>query len=351
MSKVDKHFFRIAAAVLTLSLSACGSIFGDEGVFRDRSEDYKQAPQIAPVELPDGMKSAEMEDIYVIPPVQDAYLDDEEFEVPRPTPLGSSATQELVRIQRLGLDSWILVGVAPGQVWPQVRNFISASGMQVARADARAGTMESNWVTLEGRPLSSRFRFRMEQGVQRGTSELHVLQMNQRGGEELWPAESDDASQEAEMLRALAQYMADSAETAPVSMLAEQGIRATGKIALVEAPEGYFYLRLDLPYDRAWASLGRALEKSSFIISDRNRSEGLYYVRFSADGSDDETGWWSRLWENQDDVIDEDQILLVSMEPLSEESMSIRMNPQDAAIVLDKREQQELLVAIKGNIN
>jgi len=57
------------------------------------------------------------------------------------------------------------------------------------------------------------------------------------------------------------------------------------------------------------------------------------------------------LWENQDDVIDEDQILLVSMEPLSEESMSIRMNPQDAAIVLDKREQQELLVAIKGNIN
>lgn len=351
MKKMSRSAFAIVFVLPTLFVSACGSILGDEGVFRDRSEDYKQAPQIAPVELPEGMKSAEMEDIYVIPPVQDSYLDGEEFEVPRPTPLGASASQELVRIQRLGSDSWILVGVAPGQVWPQVRNFISASGLQVARADAQEGIMESNWVNLEGRPLPSRFRFRMEQGVQRGTSELHLLQMNKRGGEEAWPIESDDAEQESEMLRALAQYMADSTETAPVSMLAEQGIRSSGKIALVEAPEGYSYLRLDLPYDRAWASLGRALEKSSFVISDRNRSEGLYYVRFDKDGSDEEKGWWSRLWENQDNTIDEDQVLLVSMETLPDAAIGIKMKPQDPAIVLDKREEQELLVAIKGNIN
>ena len=29
--------------------------------------------------------------------------------------------------------------------------------------------------------MASRFRFRIDQGVQRGTSELHVLQMNQVG--------------------------------------------------------------------------------------------------------------------------------------------------------------------------
>ena len=76
-----------------------------------------------------------------------------------------------------------------------------------------------------------------------------------------------------------------------------------------------------------------------------------YDMYMNADGSDEETGWWSRLWENQDDVIDEDQTLLVSLEPLSDASMSIRMTPQDSAIVLDTREEQELLVAIKGNIN
>ena len=29
-----------------------------------------------------------------------------------------------------------------------------------------------------------------------------------------------------------------------------------------EAPEGYTYIRLELPFDRAWASLGGALEKA-----------------------------------------------------------------------------------------
>ena len=47
----------------------------------------------------------------------------------------------------------------------------------------------------------------------------------------------------------------------------------------------------------------------------------------------------------------ENQVLLVSLESLSDEAVSIRMKPQDPAIVLEKREEQELLVAVKGNIN
>ena len=66
------------------------------------------------------------------------------------------------------------------------------------------------------------------------------------------------------MLQAVAQFLANSAGTAPVSMIAEQGISAGGKISMQEAPEGYTYIRLDLPFDRAWASLGRALEASTF---------------------------------------------------------------------------------------
>ena len=53
---------------------------------------------------------------------------------------------------------------------------------------------------------------------------------------------------------AIAQFLADSADSAPVSMIAEQGISAGGKISMQEAPEGYTYMRLELPFDRAWAS-------------------------------------------------------------------------------------------------
>ncbi|MEZ5571926.1 MAG: outer membrane protein assembly factor BamC [Halioglobus sp.] len=339
-------------SVLTLSATGCGYMFGDKGVFRDRSEDYKKAPQTQPLVVPEGMKSVPLREIYVIPPVEDKFLSQGEFEVPRPVPLTTGNGSEVVRIQKLGDESWALIGVAPGQVWPEVRNFMSASGMQIARADAQAGIMESNWLTVEGQPLSSRFQFRIDQGVQRGTSELHVLQMTQAADTAPWPTKSDDPAQAAQMLQAVAQFLANSSDSAPVSMIAEQGIRAGGKITLVEAPEGYSYLRLELPFDRAWASLGLALEKSGFEITDKNRSSGVYYVRYLGQAATEgEKSWWSSLWnsDNANPVVG--QSFDVSMQSLPDNAVGIRLSPQDQTISFENREDQDLLAVIKGNID
>ncbi len=341
----------VCVCILSLSATGCGYIFGDKGVFRDRSQDYKKAPEAPPISVPAGLDSAPLTEIYVIPPVQDKFLSDGKFEVPRPVPLAASGGQEVVRIQKLGDKSWALIGVAPGQVWPQVRNFMAASGMQVARADAQAGIMESNWVTVQGQSLTSRFQFRMEQGVQRGTSELHVLQMRQSGSASGWPAQSDDPAQADAMLTALAQFLADSAESAPVSMIAEQGISAGGKLTLEQAPQGDSYLRLELPFDRAWASVGRALEKSSFEITDRDRSSSIYYVRFLGQAAAEKKGWWASLWNTDDAQAMVGEVFLVTLQTLPEQAVTIRLQPQDAELPFDQRQEQELLLMIKGNID
>ena len=335
---------------LALSASGCGYVFGDKGVFRDRSEDYKKAPQTPPITVPEGMESVPLNEIYVIPPVQDKFLSQGEFEVPRPVPLAGGGP-EVVRIQKLGDASWALVGVAPGQVWPQVRNFMAASGMQVAHADAQAGILETNWLTVEGQPGSSRFQFRIEQGVQRGTSELHVLQMRQVPNPTGWPAKSDDPAQAADMLQAIAQFLADSAESSPVSMIAEQGISAGGKITMLTSPEGYNYLQLDLPYDRAWASLGRALEKAAFEITDLDRSSGIYYVRFLGQAKEDKQSWWASLWDSDEMQPMVGQAFVVTVQKLTEQSVSIRLRPQDESVVFENREDEDLLAMIKGNID
>ncbi|NQX89020.1 MAG: outer membrane protein assembly factor BamC [Halioglobus sp.] len=341
---------RAVLLAIMLVSSACGYLTGDEGVFRDRSEDYKKAPDLPALSVPPGVSSVPIRDIYPIPEVDDIYLEPGEFAVPRPVPLAAGAGQELVRIQKLGDERWILIGLAPGQLWPQVRNFISASGMQVARADARGGLMETNWLTVQGEPLPSRFRFRMEQGVQRGTSELHILQMDQSNWDGGWPSKSDDLQLEAQLIQSVAQYLADSADSAPVSLVAEQGMSAGGKIALRESEQGDSFLRLELPYDRAWASLGRALEKSYFDIADRDRSSGIYYVRFLGRDGEDEPGWWSKLWQS-DDAPPSDRVYLVSVTALPEQAVRIDLTPQDRGAFLDDRDRQEMLTAIKGNIN
>ena len=341
----------LLAGTLSVALTGCGYLFGDKGVFRDRSEDYKKSPELPVLSVPAGKDTQALHEIYVIPEVQDSVVLENEFEVPRPAPLVSGSGSEVVRIQKLGDQSWALIGVAPGQVWPQVRSFMAAAGMQVARVDARGGIMETNWLKLEGQQLSSRFRFRMEQGVQRGTSELHVLQMNQAKDDSEWPAKSDDPAQESEMLRAVAQYLVDSAETAPVSMIAEQGISAQGKISMQEAPEGYTYIRLVLPYDRAWASLGRSLEKSGFEITDRDRSGGTYYARFIGPDGEEDEGWMDWLWDSDEDHPMAGQVFLVSMQRDADEAVLIRLRPQDEGGSFDKREEQGMLALIKGNIN
>jgi len=333
------------------SASGCGFLMGDDGVFRDKSEDYKQARALPVVTAPAGKDAEALREIYVIPEVRENLVPIGEFEVPRPAPLVAGAGSDVVRIQKLGDKSWALVGLAPGQVWPQVRAFLSAAGMQVGRVDARSGIIDTTWLTLEGKPMASRFRFRMEQGVQRGTAELHVLQMNQAGNTRSWPVASDDTDQAAEMLRAVAQYMADSAESAPVSMIAEQGISAGGKISMQESEQGQTFLRLALPFDRAWASLGRALEKSRFEITDRNRSEGIYYAQFNGEEEEDESGWLDWLWSSDDAHPLAGTTFTVSVATVEEQLVEIRLRPQDESTPFDKRQEQGLLGLIKGNIN
>ncbi|TDG14800.1 outer membrane protein assembly factor BamC [Seongchinamella unica] len=342
----------LTAGALLVSLSGCGYLFGDQGVFRDKSEDYKKAPDMPVITVPEHKDSDALQEIYPVPPVENALLATEEFEVPRPTPLAAGAEDEIVRIQRLGEESWILVAEAPGQVWPQVRSFFASAGIPVARVDARAGTMETGWLALESAAMASRFKVRIEQGVQRGNSELHVLQQNQVGDVDNWPGSSDNVEQESEILQALAQYIANSAGTAPVSMVAEQAINASGKISIQESSTGESYIQLALPFDRAWASLGRGLEKSTFEITDRDRSSGIYYATFLGPQGEDDDGWFDWLFDSEEEHPQAGQPFIVSVKADDESNVAIFLKPAaEATAPLEKRDRQALLTLIKGNIN
>lgn len=333
--------------------TGCSYLFGDKGYFRDKSEDYKLSPEKAKLKLPEGIDDEALQDIYMVPPINESVVLPGEFEVPRPTPLVSGASDEVVRIQKLGDKRWALISMAPGQLWPQVRGFVDAAGVQIARVDARAGLIETGWINLDDREMDARFQFRIEQGVQRGNSELHILQMNQSGDISKWPAQSDDLELEADMLQGVAQYIANSADSAPVSMIAEQGISASGKISLQESRDGSTFIRVGLPFDRAWASVARALELSTFEITDRDRSKGHYYVDFVGPEAEEESGWFDWLFDEEGHP-SAGQSFLVKVVAEDAQNVVIRIERQSSdepLEALDRRQEQALLVLIKGNIN
>ncbi len=339
---------RAVTVACALVLSAC-SWFSDQQLVRDRSDDYRKARVEPRIKVPSHLEDDALQDIYVIPPTTETVTPTGTFEVPRPAPLVAQESEEVVRIQRLGDEEWVLAAVAPGQLWPQVRSFLSTNGVQVARVDARAGLIETGWFQGRDARMAERFQFRIEQGVQRNTAELHVLQQYQAGDIDRWPEVSGDVERSSEMLLAVAQYIANSTETAPVSMMAQQAMGEGGKVTLQEDRDGDPFVRLALPYYRAWASVDRALRESNFTIRDLDRSGGLFYVRFVPPDEDD--GWFGWLFGDDDEeelLTQQDYVFKVSEE--SSSLVRIDMTREDGT-EMSRSQKQQLLSLLKGNIN
>ena len=219
----------------------------------------------------------------------------------------------------------------------------------MAASDAQAGLIDTQFVELKERPLATRFRFRVDSGVQRNTAELHVLQQNQAVDNSSWPVSSDDLELEQEMLRNVAQFIANSAESAPISMMADRAMSASGRISL-EDTESYTRLRLILPFNRAWASVNKALPEAGFAIDDKNRSEGVFYVTFVGQQDDDDGGWFDWMWGGEDEHPLANKQYMVKLASMTEEEVLISLLGTEGGQI-PRRDQQALLTLIKGSIN
>lgn len=284
---------------LSLGVAGCNALFGNEGYFRDRGDDYLKAEAIPPVKVPAGIDKGNMAQLYVIPPVGKSDLDYEEgFETPRPQPLAANMMTEKVKIQRLGDQRWILINTPPSEAWPRVRNFLSRNKLQVVFTDATNGVLETGWLQFKtDQEKKNKYRLQIEQGVQPDSTEIHVLHMSipkdvPGSGQVNWPAKSIDPERESWMLDELAATLASEITAGATSLLAQ----TIGGAAKVELSSGDIepVLKLDLEYLRAWATVGHAVQTEGFSLMDEDSVVGIYYVDYhKVEDEDDDEGWFS----------------------------------------------------------
>lgn len=241
-----------------------------------------------------------------------------------------------VRIERQGQQRWLVANQAPERLWPQVLSFWEARGFTIAEQNAQAGVMETNWNenraklprdairnviggllgNLYDTGERDRFRTRIERTASggseiyvthRGAQEVLVGQSRGDNSSTTWTARPNDPDLEAEMLSRLmvalgapeapARAAVAAATPAPAAAPAA-GPRAAPAAGGGALGSGATSIVLPEGFDRAWRRVGVALDRGGFTVEDRDRSQGLYYVRYvdPRNAGKEEPGWWARLF-------------------------------------------------------
>jgi len=287
--KVMIKAFAVAAALL--ALTACVSSEYKALV------DYRKAKLDEPLTIPEGYNGNRIVDYYPIPPVK-VGLVDVDAETPTPPALSLADEGNLVKIQRLSGESWILVKLSPGQVWPLVGQYASRAGIVITREQARQGFMETGWLNKEeDASLREKYRFVVRQGVQRNSTEVLVMQY-----EELndlpdriveWNSSVVDANSADKTLRNLAEFMASYADPTAAVSLRAQNIDTSSRIYLKQ--DGQVpRVMVKIDQEKGFASAQYAVENSGFSVNDINYSEGKIFATPKVD-EDKEIGFFSRL--------------------------------------------------------
>jgi outer membrane protein assembly factor BamC len=335
---------RAATLALALALGGCSTV---ENLLSGEKIDYRsQSSKTAPLEVPPDLTQLARDSRYQPQSgsVSASQLQQQASAVPSTNTTAPGANVAVsaagdVRIVREGNQRWIVSSLPPEQIWPMLRSFWLERGFTLAVDNAEVGVMETDWAenraklpndmvrNLLGKVLDSlystserdRFRTRVERSPagteiyisHRGMQEVYT---NQQRDTTMWQPRPNDPQLEAEFLSRLMLRLGAKDEGAIRTAVAATNSTAAAPAATAAAAQpararlvsggAGAAMEVDEAFDRAWRRVGLALDRGGFTVEDRDRSAGLYYVRYvdPKSAGKDEPGFFSKLfgWDSKD---------------------------------------------------
>lgn len=312
-------------ALLTLSIAGCDSI-----PFINTTSDYKGASRSRPLEVPPDLTASPSSDTYSIPgsTSYSTYSQAQEGQVAGVEKV--LADPDGVRLEKSGAQRWLVVNAPAEKIWPVIRDFWNEMGFAVRVENAQLGFMETEWIDndaikkdesssvgdkfdkwldkLSGVAADKKkFRTRLERGTQENTTEIYMthravvgapddgknrvrtnmgeIETGYKAGAAA-PVEANagDAELDAELLRRLMVKLGVE-EQKSKTILAQTTTLKRAEVS--KEADGSATLILNDPFDRAWRRVGLALDRIGFVIEDKDRSKGVFFVRYADVDIDD----------------------------------------------------------------
>ncbi len=323
MNKIDLK--KIAGlGLLTFLLSGCGFSIP----FIDNTSDYKKGGGSArPLEVPPDLTSANSSDAYNVPGGATSYSEySQQQEGQEPGVEQVLKNPDGVRMEKAGAQRWLVVNAPAEKVWPVVREFWLDQGFAVRVENAETGVMETEWVradnikveedtrgygerfdkwldNLSGLADRRKFRTRLERGEEKGTTEIYMTHRTVAGapddgkqkvqtqlgeidlGYRLDADKKKDVKVDQfeedldkELLRRLMVKLGVADDQA--RQIANNPVKEVRAEVVKEADQSVT-LKLKDNYARGWRRVGLALDRVGFVVEDKDRSKGMFYVRYA----------------------------------------------------------------------
>ena len=309
------QFAKLALVGLTVALSACSVLEGDK-------IDYKSAAKGTSLEVPPDLTQLSRDTRYVVPgsPVTAS-----NYRIGQAAPTAPTAATAIgdVRIERSGNQRWLVIARPADQLWGPIRDFWQESGFLLIQDQAALGIMETDWAenrakipqdfirstigkvfdSLYSTSERDKFRTRLERNASGGT-EIYITHRGMvevynstQKDQTVWQPRPADPELEAEFLRRLMVRLGGTNEQAQAAVAASAA-PATG--ARVTTVNNQPVLQMDDGFDRAWRRVGLTLDRTGFTVEDRDRSQGVYFVRYVAPTTEKtEPGFFSKLFSSK----------------------------------------------------
>ena len=344
----------VLAASAVLAGGCSGTLEDGLGeVWADRQPSYKSSKSAPPLEVPPDLTSSSLRDTLRVPDVDATYSQYASGDGSAGTRSTPAVLPEIdnTRVERSGDERWLVIALKPEVVWPRLRDFWIDQGFALETEEPDIGVMETDWAE-ERTPLPSgflkrmgnalnnvfygvairdRYRTRIERGAGPGTTEIYI---SHRGaeqtvvgdetqyakreglGERVWQPRPNDPGLEAEMLSRMMVFLG--ADEQRADALVAGDTTPDPRARLVREDGSAVALTFDEGFSRAWRRTSFALDRAGFTVEDRDRSRGLFFVRYAdrGDGAQSEkTGWLSRLkfWGNDDGAEQGDDAYLIRL--------------------------------------
>ncbi len=343
---------RVATVTLCLMLGGC-TVVGDW--FSHGDTDYKGASKrTQPLEVPPDLTQLQKDSRYLPQGGVVTASDLSKGGAGGPAPAVAPANPEValaaagnLHLERAGDLRWLSTQEAPEIVLPKVRDYWQSKGFKLTVDEPKTGILETDWKqsrtkmpndslitnflssivdNLTDSGLRDRYRTRLERRADGGT-EIYVTHFGAsqeytghndsvHDGELNWVPRKSDPGLEAEQLSQMMLTLAGLSNTnvAAADGVATEGGRAIPSASTKPATSGVTGLngsararivagqagatmQMDDNFDRSWRRIGLALDHGGFTVEDRDRAQGLYYVRYvdAKEAAKDEPGFFSKF--------------------------------------------------------